>query len=314
MLYNTATLAARYIAPGGTISSALTLEDVTTLGTYQAPTSNLHLRFKEVDATNMPGVYEIHLHNDWFTGAYRWLSLSFTGVAGMAHTMLRLRNPRLNDYDGQRGGLTALPAADANTAGGLASLVVATGTAQAGATQTVTLAAGETSLTDKYMGTVIYIASGTGSGQTRICVGYNGTTKVATVDQPWATNPDNTSVYRLLSLRIPPMDGGLGVIVQAIESAGIASIWGYPTSALIAAGSIGKYLLDNVEGLMAADAIEPGWNLAEAIRVILAVCSGNISGGGSNNVVIRSVDNSKDRVNALVDGNGNRTTTLVDGS
>jgi len=312
LAYNTASFAARYVTPGGTISASLTLEDITTLGTYQAPSNNTSLRFKEVDATNMPGVYEIHLHNDWFAGAYRWMSLEMFGASGTAPNPIRFRIPRMNDYDGQRAGLTALPAADANTAGGLASMVVATGTAQAGATQTVTLGAGDSSVTDIYMGTVIYVASGTGAGQTRVVVGYNGTTKVATVDQPWQTVPDNTSVYRLFNLRVPPMDGSLGVIVQAIESAAIASIWGYPTAALVAAGSIGKYLFDQIEAVNGTDAVETGYNVPEALRIMLAVLAGNASGGGSSTNYFRDINNTKDRINASVDANGNRTLTMID--
>lgn len=40
-------------------SGASTVEDITTLGTYAAPSST-KIRFKEVDATNFPGLYEIH--------------------------------------------------------------------------------------------------------------------------------------------------------------------------------------------------------------------------------------------------------------
>src|SRR3990167_8966497 len=36
------------------------VEDITTLGTYAAPTA-ANVRFKEIDATNLPGWYELHL-------------------------------------------------------------------------------------------------------------------------------------------------------------------------------------------------------------------------------------------------------------
>jgi len=78
-------LAGRYIYPGGT-SVALTFETITTLGTYQAPTSNAYLRIKELDATNHPGVYEIHYHNDWFStaNARKAAILTIKGVTNMA--------------------------------------------------------------------------------------------------------------------------------------------------------------------------------------------------------------------------------------
>ena len=68
LAHNTASLTAYYLYPGGT-ATALTLEDISTLGTYAAPTSNAHMRFKKVDDTNMPGFYEVQFHNDWFSVA-----------------------------------------------------------------------------------------------------------------------------------------------------------------------------------------------------------------------------------------------------
>src|SRR4051794_29946615 len=46
-------------------SGGSTIEAITTLGTYAAPTSG-KCRFKEVDATNHPGLYEIQLANARF--------------------------------------------------------------------------------------------------------------------------------------------------------------------------------------------------------------------------------------------------------
>src|SRR3989304_1264863 len=66
LAFDSASLACRYINAGGTLSGAITLEDITTLGTYQSPTANTNMRFKEVSsASPSQGVYEIHIHNDW---------------------------------------------------------------------------------------------------------------------------------------------------------------------------------------------------------------------------------------------------------
>lgn len=72
-----------------------------------------------------------------------------------------------------------------------------TGTAQAGASDSITLASGETSLNDAFNGLTINITSGTGSGQSKSITDYVGSTKVATVDSAWSTPPDNTSVYEI---------------------------------------------------------------------------------------------------------------------
>jgi hypothetical protein len=44
----------------------------------------------------------------------------------------------------------------------------------------------------------VYIETGTGAGQTRLILQYNGSTKVATVDRDWRVNPDNTSEFVIL--------------------------------------------------------------------------------------------------------------------
>lgn len=75
--------------------------------------------------------------------------------------------------------------------------VIRTATAQAGATNTITLDASASSTDDFYNGSLIYIKSGTGAGQTRLITDYNGTTKVATVQGSWITDPDNTSVFNV---------------------------------------------------------------------------------------------------------------------
>ena len=74
-----------------------------------------------------------------------------------------------------------------------------TGTAQAGASTTITLDAGAVATDDIYNGATITITSGTGAGQTRIISDYVGSTKVATVSTSWATTPNNTSVFSVTS-------------------------------------------------------------------------------------------------------------------
>ena len=74
-----------------------------------------------------------------------------------------------------------------------------TGTAQAGASTTITLDAGAVATDDIYNGASITITSGTGAGQTGIISDYVGSTKVATVSTSWTTTPNNTSVFSVTS-------------------------------------------------------------------------------------------------------------------
>lgn len=70
-----------YVKPAGTLT-AVTVETIATLGTYAAPTSNAHIRFKLMHDTNAPGVYELQFHNDWFaSGAGILIQLRAGGMA-----------------------------------------------------------------------------------------------------------------------------------------------------------------------------------------------------------------------------------------
>jgi len=83
--------------------------------------------------------------------------------------------------------------------------VLETGTAQAGGANTITLNSGASTYTDYYKSMTVTITGGTGSGQSANVISYNGTTKVATVDANWSTQPNNTSVYSLgIPLRTSP--------------------------------------------------------------------------------------------------------------
>ncbi|HLB71682.1 MAG: phage tail sheath family protein [Candidatus Methanoperedens sp.] len=80
--------------------------------------------------------------------------------------------------------------------GGMDSLQ-RTGTAQAGGANTITLANAASDKDDFYKDWQIEITSGTGAGQIGMITDYVGATREATVSPVWATEPDNTSVYRL---------------------------------------------------------------------------------------------------------------------
>ncbi|HXV76086.1 MAG TPA: calcium-binding protein, partial [Candidatus Polarisedimenticolaceae bacterium] len=77
--------------------------------------------------------------------------------------------------------------------------VIKSGMAQAGANTNITLAATSASQNDFYNGSKIRITGGTGKvGEVRNITDYDGTTKVATIDAAWTTNPDNSTTYEIL--------------------------------------------------------------------------------------------------------------------
>jgi hypothetical protein len=65
--------------------------------------------------------------------------------------------------------------------------------------------------------------------------------------------------------------------------------------------------------LMDQEDIETGLTFREALRLIAAATAGTLSGGGSSTVTIKSaVDDTKDRIVATVDSQGNRTAIVYD--
>jgi hypothetical protein len=109
-------LTAYYKKSGGSASVAFTLSAISTLGTFAGGSTTG--AFKEVDSTNMPGVYELHLPNALFSGATSAV-VYLQGAANMAPLVLEIELTATNNQDGTRGGMTALPNANANANGGL---------------------------------------------------------------------------------------------------------------------------------------------------------------------------------------------------
>lgn len=78
------------------------------------------------------------------------------------------------------------------------SLIIS-GTATSGSSNTITLNSSASNNNDAYIRRLIYIESGTGSGQWAYITSYNGSTKVATISTSWSTPPNGTSVYSIHS-------------------------------------------------------------------------------------------------------------------
>jgi len=93
-----------------------------------------------------------------------------------------------------------------------ATAVILAGTAQAGSTtNTIVLAAAASATNSIYVGDLVTLTGGTGLGQTRTIVSYNGTTKVATVDRNWTTTPNNTSTFNIVANITPTTFSDQGV-------------------------------------------------------------------------------------------------------
>lgn len=96
------------------------------------------------------------------------------------------------------------------------SPVVQSGTAQAGGASTITLSSGASATDNIYNGQTVKTTGGTGPSQVRVITGYVGSTKVATVDRAWQTNPDVTTTYAVLATDHPKTNSSLEVTASGI--------------------------------------------------------------------------------------------------
>jgi hypothetical protein len=108
-------------------SAATNVETITTLGTFAAPTAS-KCRFREVDATNFPGVYEIHIADARFAVASTTKLLISIQCTGVAPVFVEYQLVAVDLMDTVRFGLTALPNTAVTTNGSL--ITSGTGTAQ----------------------------------------------------------------------------------------------------------------------------------------------------------------------------------------
>ncbi len=69
------------------------------------------------------------------------------------------------------------------------------GLAQAGASNSITLASTASLVSNTYVGLTLRTVSGAGAGQYRFISAYNGGSRVATISPAWTTIPDSTTTY-----------------------------------------------------------------------------------------------------------------------
>jgi len=112
LAFGTSGLTCYYKRNTGAGSVAVTLATMT-LGTWATG------GFIEVDATNMPGLYEIGIPNAALITGADLVTLYLQGAANMGAVAIEVELTAWSNQDGVRAGLTALPNAAAGANGGL---------------------------------------------------------------------------------------------------------------------------------------------------------------------------------------------------
>lgn len=110
LAYNTAGLSVAFGSQYSTATS-FTLQSISDLTTYEAPSSSVHCRFGEYDSTNHPGLYLLYLDTSLFANEVQaWLTIRATS-AKQTRIQLRVAEP-VGDIDGSLppAGTAPLPA------------------------------------------------------------------------------------------------------------------------------------------------------------------------------------------------------------
>lgn len=160
-----------------TLYTGANIETITTIGTFAAPSSSSKIRFKAVDGTNMSGVYELHIHdsaaNAFGTGdTSRFVTMYIfeitTTALNIVPNPIEIELTAMDNQDAVRGGMTALPNANAEAAGGLYTRGSGAGQINQAANGQVDVNAVKmngTSLTARDVGASVLLSSGSGAGQ-----------------------------------------------------------------------------------------------------------------------------------------------------
>ena len=99
----------------------------------------------------------------------------------------------------------------------IGAFAIHSGTAQAGAINSITLAATADANDGVYNRNLIVLVDNTGGSQTRTIVDYNGATKIAVIDRDWRILPDATTVYQITPDNTPL------VVDQGVAQAGTST-------------------------------------------------------------------------------------------
>lgn len=112
-----------------------------------------------------------------------------------------------------------------------------------------------------------------------------------------------------------PTSGSAGNTLALAGSGGVdynalaTAVWAYATRTLTSGTPPTEAQI--AEAVMTY-AVESGWTTEELLRVFAAVLAGKVSGAGTGTETFRDINDTKNRVTATVDSNGNRSNITLD--
>lgn len=323
-------------------SATGTIEPIATPGTWVAPTEG-RCRWRELEAALLPGWYELQLPNIWFdaTGDRRSVGGMVWGPAGVVPTPFQIQ---LSDPLRGVGSPTRLDAAVSTRADGAAYTPARAGRLDqldvAVSTRGDATAANQTTLLNRlgpFSGGALNSVFGflraalrkdAGLTPSDMQGGFDNTTDSLEAQSDTAATQQGEVLNRLgpfsggalnsvfgflraalrkdAGLTPPDVQGGFDNTTDSLEAQ--AGPGGEVGLSAAERAAIAAAVLDLVDG------VEPGETPRQTLRLLRAVCVGKSSGFPDGPVAFRDRADSKNRVVATVDGQGNRQTVATDGT
>jgi hypothetical protein len=196
LVFDTGSLTCYYIRPGAN-AVVLNLATQTITGVHTDG------GFVEIDSANMPGVYRLDLSDAILASGVGTVQIMLQGAANMAPAVIEIQLDLVDDVWDEV--LTAATHNISTSAGRrlrqTANFAVREETAQGPGTgdNQIQLDAGASPVDGAYDPAIVVIMEGTGAGQSRLILEYDGATKTATVDRNWKINPDATSEFQIVA-------------------------------------------------------------------------------------------------------------------
>lgn len=271
--------------------------------------------FVELDATDMPGWYEIGVPNAVLATGADFVGMVLKGATNMAQVNIEIQLTDFDLNDSVRAGLTALPNAVADGAGGLPI-------SDAGGLDLDTKLANANEITAARMATLTDWIDG---GRLDLIVDAI-LVDTAELQGDWAAGgrldlildtvavDTTTGIPALIATAQSDLDiitGSDGVNLLVATQASIDEI-------LADTGTDGVVLSTGTQAAIAAalldlvDGVETGETVREALRLMRAALVGKAAGLGTTTATFRDRADTKDRITATVDVDGNRTAVTTD--
>ena len=160
------------------------------------------------------------------------------------------------------------------------------GLARGSSSNTIIINALASSYDDAYNGQTIFLVSGAGEDQARICIDYDGISKTVTVDRSWDEVPDTTTGYLMLpaldSANIKRIDGDIDSLtrfkrsVDAVKTGTVVTDVGNTALSFLTDLTVenSNYYGDSSGGLVIAF-IDGTVNQYQTRRIVASVTSGS---------------------------------------